>query len=167
MKFGLAFASSISIDGATALDLCDEIALLAGNRLLEFGDVCQRTTELHHATPRLRDRIALLAEVRGARADTPLKPDPTGALGVSESLGAAPAEVATVSVAGLLPLASRARLACLIAFGLDWMLGGSLMAILFSSAGPVYYERVTGDAVYAPLTEMLAAIHAELGRYEI
>ena len=41
------------------------------------------------------------------------------------------------------------------------MLGGSLMAILFSSAGPVYYERLTGDAVYVPLTDMLAALHAE------
>lgn len=53
--------------------------------------------------------------------------------------------------------APDARIRYLIAFVLCWGVGGNLIATIFSSAGPVYYERLgLGDA-YAPLMDLLAA----------
>ncbi len=46
----------------------------------------------------------------------------------------------------------------LVAFMLSWSIGGSLLAVLFSSAGPVYYGRLgLSPDPYAPLMEQLRA----------
>ncbi len=51
---------------------------------------------------------------------------------------------------------SRDSLRFAFAFLLTWSVGGSLLAILFSSAGPVYYGRLgLSPDPYAPLMEML------------
>ncbi|MDG1996435.1 MAG: phosphatase PAP2 family protein [Emcibacteraceae bacterium] len=56
----------------------------------------------------------------------------------------------------------RKRLQYLVAFILSWAIVGSFLAILFSSAGPVYYGRVVGDhSVYAPLMDSLYAFNEE------
>lgn len=57
----------------------------------------------------------------------------------------------------LLPVRHRLRLTFLTAYGLNWLVGGVLLTILFASAGPVYMERLTGDATFAPLMERLQA----------
>lgn len=50
----------------------------------------------------------------------------------------------------------------LVSFALCWMLLGSLAAIVFSSAGPVYFGRVTGMAdPYVGLMEYLASVDAQ------
>lgn len=47
-----------------------------------------------------------------------------------------------------------------IAFTLCWIFLGTVLAVAFSSAGPVYYERVTGQgSPYAPLLLYLAEVH--------
>lgn len=56
----------------------------------------------------------------------------------------------------VLPMNSEIRLGFLLAFGSGWALGGSVLATIFSSAGPVYLERLTGDASFAPLMARLA-----------
>lgn len=66
---------------------------------------------------------------------------------------------AGVFVAAFAPLISRDRLAYFIATGLCWGIAGSLMAIVFSSAGPVYVERLTGDTTFAPMLARLEAIN--------
>ncbi len=66
-----------------------------------------------------------------------------------------------IFVAALTPMQGRVRLTYLTSFALNWGVGGSLLAIVFSSAGPVYYERLLGDPVYAPLLDRLQAMHAE------
>jgi len=43
----------------------------------------------------------------------------------------------------------------LIAFGLVFALGGNALAVVFSSAGPVYFERLGLGADFVPLTTML------------
>jgi hypothetical protein len=55
-----------------------------------------------------------------------------------------------------LPMNSELRLGFLLAFGIGWALGGSVLATIFSSAGPVYLERLTGDPSFAPLMARLA-----------
>ncbi|MDG1707791.1 MAG: phosphatase PAP2 family protein, partial [Emcibacteraceae bacterium] len=56
----------------------------------------------------------------------------------------------------------RKRLQFLIAFILSWAIVGSLLAILFSSAGPVYYGRVVGDhSIYSPLMDSLYAFNEQ------
>lgn len=65
---------------------------------------------------------------------------------------------AGVFVAALQPLGDRRRMAYFLATGLSWAVAGSLMAIVFSSAGPVYVERLFGDPTYAGLTDRLAQI---------
>lgn len=55
-------------------------------------------------------------------------------------------------------LESPARLAFLTAFPLTWAIGGSLLAVIFSSAGPAFYEGVTGDSAFRPLMDRLAAL---------
>lgn len=59
-------------------------------------------------------------------------------------------------VFAVLPLESERRLGFLLAFGLAWAIGGSLMATVFASAGPVYMEPLTGDPTFAPLMARLA-----------
>ena len=68
---------------------------------------------------------------------------------------------ACIFVSAALPLGDRARLTYLISFSLNWGIGGSLLAIAFSSAGPVYYQQVFDDATYAPLVDRLRAMHQE------
>jgi hypothetical protein len=51
------------------------------------------------------------------------------------------------------------RMQFLLAFLLAWIVIGTIAAIAFSSAGPVYYGRVTGlPDPYAPLMHYLAAV---------
>ncbi len=53
---------------------------------------------------------------------------------------------------------SALRLQYLIAYFISWSIGGSLLAIVFSSAGPVYYGKlVEGVNPYAPLMSYLHA----------
>lgn len=47
----------------------------------------------------------------------------------------------------------------LIAFVLTWALGGNLLAILLSSAGPVYYEAMGFGSDFTPLVETLHRFH--------
>ncbi|MEM7061393.1 MAG: phosphatase PAP2 family protein [Pseudomonadota bacterium] len=68
---------------------------------------------------------------------------------------------ACIFVAAMAPLQDRIRLTYLVSFALNWGIGGSLLAIIFSSAGPVYYERLFGDPVFAPLLDRLNAQHLE------
>ncbi|MBP9183053.1 MAG: phosphatase PAP2 family protein [Fuscovulum sp.] len=49
-----------------------------------------------------------------------------------------------------------ARMQFLLAFVLAWMLGGNVLATLFSSAGPVYVERLGLGSEFAPLMAALA-----------
>lgn len=58
---------------------------------------------------------------------------------------------------------ARQRARYLLAFALCWILVGSLAALLLSSAGPAYYDRiVAGGDLFAPLMERLAAQDALL-----
>jgi membrane-associated phospholipid phosphatase len=57
---------------------------------------------------------------------------------------------------------SALRMQFLIAFVLTWAIGGNLMAALFSSAGPVYLERLGLGTDYAVLMQALQA-HAATG----
>lgn len=50
---------------------------------------------------------------------------------------------------------SPARMQYLIAFVLTWGIGGNLMATLFSSAGPVYYQRLGLGDTFQPLMQIL------------
>jgi hypothetical protein len=43
----------------------------------------------------------------------------------------------------------------LLAYGLNWVVAGAVLAILFPAAGPVYMERITGDPTFQPLMELL------------
>jgi hypothetical protein len=53
---------------------------------------------------------------------------------------------------------TRQRARFWLAFLLTWVLLGTLLATAFASAGPVYYERVTGDpGPFAPLMTRLEA----------
>lgn len=49
----------------------------------------------------------------------------------------------------------------LMAYMLVWVVGGFLVASLFSSAGPVYFDRLGFGATYAPLMERLYHIDAQ------
>ncbi len=51
--------------------------------------------------------------------------------------------------------ADRLRMRFLLSFFLCWSIGGSFLAIVFSSAGPVYFERLGFGADYAPLMAYL------------
>ncbi len=60
------------------------------------------------------------------------------------------------------PRSAWARIRFFTAYILIWALLGNLAAILLSSAGPVYFAEVTGQAgPYGPLLEALRAAHAE------
>ena len=63
-------------------------------------------------------------------------------------------QMAIFSIA-LLGLRHPLRLTFLLAFGLNWVVGGVILAILFPAAGPVYMERITGDPMFQPLMELL------------
>ncbi len=56
----------------------------------------------------------------------------------------------------------RSRLQFLIAFVISWPLIGSLLAVLLSSAGPVYYGDIVGDAtIFGPMMDALATFDKE------
>ena len=59
------------------------------------------------------------------------------------------------------PLRDAGRLAVMISIGIAWMLLGGLVATVFSSAGPIFYEQVYDDATFRPLVERLTAQSAE------
>lgn len=60
------------------------------------------------------------------------------------------------ALAAAMPLQSRLRLTFLLAFLASWTVAGSYLAILFSSAGPAFVERLWGDPTFAPLMQRLA-----------
>jgi hypothetical protein len=47
------------------------------------------------------------------------------------------------------------RMRFFFTFFLTWMINGSFLAIIFSSAGPCFYQQVTGDSYYMPLMDYL------------
>ena len=49
-----------------------------------------------------------------------------------------------------------------IAFVLSWAIQGTLMAILFSSAGPCFYEGIVGTERFVPLMEYLRGVNETL-----
>ena len=55
----------------------------------------------------------------------------------------------------VLPMRNHTRLTFLLAYGLNWIIGGVLLAIILPAAGPVYMERITGDPMFAPLMDLL------------
>lgn len=55
---------------------------------------------------------------------------------------------------------SQVRMRYLVAFVLTWAVGGNLIATLFSSVGPVYYENLGLGGIYAALLGHLD-VHAE------
>jgi len=59
-----------------------------------------------------------------------------------------------------------ARTQYLIAFIFTWAIGGNLVATLFSSAGPVYVERLGLGEHFAPLMALLRE-HAQLGQLTV
>lgn len=57
----------------------------------------------------------------------------------------------------------KIRFQFLLTFLLTWIVIGSVLAIIFSSAGPVYYGRITGDSsVFEPLMTLLKSINEPL-----
>ena len=56
----------------------------------------------------------------------------------------------------MLPSRNHLRLTFLLAFGINWVIAGAILAILFPAAGPVYMERIIGDPMFQPLTDLLA-----------
>jgi len=50
---------------------------------------------------------------------------------------------------------SPARMQFLLAISLVWAVGGNLIATVFSSAGPVYFERLGLGQTFAPLDQLL------------
>lgn len=56
--------------------------------------------------------------------------------------------------------APRVRMQFFIAFVLTWAIAGSLLAAVFSSAGPCFLERLNGNAHFAPLMDRLAGANA-------
>lgn len=52
---------------------------------------------------------------------------------------------------------SPARMQFLIAFVLTWAVGGNLVATIFSSAGPIYFERLGLGPAFDPLVQVLQA----------
>lgn len=52
---------------------------------------------------------------------------------------------------------SLAKSRALIAYSLAWLALGVIAAVLFSSAGPVFYDRVFGGTRFAPLGSILSA----------
>ena len=63
-------------------------------------------------------------------------------------------KLSAISVA-VLPMRNHTRLTFLLAYGLSWIIGGVLLAIILPAAGPVYMERITGDPTFAPLMDLL------------
>lgn len=56
---------------------------------------------------------------------------------------------------------SAGRLQFLLAFFATWMLLGNVLAVLLSSAGPVFFEPVVGDVTFVSLTSRIESIHAQ------
>lgn len=77
--------------------------------------------------------------------------------------------VAAIVGAGALPLRHPLRLTFLLAIGLDWVIGGVILATLLPAAGPIYLERVAGDPAFRPLLELLhsQAQHTRIMALEI
>ena len=57
----------------------------------------------------------------------------------------------------ILQPASLAKSRALIAYSLAWFLLGVVAAVMLSSAGPIFYDRLLGGSQFAPLNEMLRA----------
>lgn len=65
--------------------------------------------------------------------------------------------VMQMSIFAIAVLAPRhpLRLTFLLAYALNWVVAGALLAILFPAAGPVYMEGITGDPMFRPLMDLL------------
>jgi len=68
---------------------------------------------------------------------------------------------ATIIVVGAAPLRAPLRLTFLLALGLNWVIGGVMIATLLPAAGPVYLERIAGDTSFGALIERLQAQAAQ------
>lgn len=55
----------------------------------------------------------------------------------------------------------QVRMHFFYAFFFCWVINGTLIAIIFSSAGPCFFERLTGSDYYAPLMAHLNAANAQ------
>ncbi len=55
----------------------------------------------------------------------------------------------------VLPMRNHTRLTFLLAFSLNWIIGGVILAIIMPAAGPVYLERIAGDPMFVPLMDLL------------
>ena len=61
----------------------------------------------------------------------------------------------SIFAVALLPPRNTLRLTFLLAYGLNWVVAGALLAILLPAAGPVYMEPITGDPMFRPLMDQL------------
>lgn len=64
--------------------------------------------------------------------------------------------LAATCIAAFSPMQSRVRLAYLMTFILNWMISGTVLAVVFSSAGPVFMDRLSGYESFLPLLARLA-----------
>lgn len=55
----------------------------------------------------------------------------------------------------LLPFRNRLRGTFLLAYSLNWAVGGVALALAMPAVGPVYLERLTGDPTFQPLMDLL------------
>lgn len=53
------------------------------------------------------------------------------------------------------PMLSRFRMAYLMTFMLNWAIGGCLLAVMFSSVGPVFMDRLTDNTDFLPMLARL------------
>ena len=59
------------------------------------------------------------------------------------------------------------RMRFFFTFILSWSINGTLLAILFSSAGPCFYAQTTGTDYYAPLMNYLNGINDQYGLWAV
>ena len=69
--------------------------------------------------------------------------------------------LATIMVAGFSRMTCKRRLAFLMTFNLNWIVAGSICAVIFSSVGPVFMDRLNGDETFLPMLAQLEAAHAQ------
>ncbi len=59
------------------------------------------------------------------------------------------------------------RMRFFYSFVLIWAINGTFMAIAFSSAGPCFYENVTGGGTFTPLMDYLYSVHEHTKIYAL
>ena len=71
-----------------------------------------------------------------------------------------PIVITCVCATAVSPLNSKTRLTFLMTFILNWGIVGCLFATVFSSAGPVFVNRISEDTSFVPMLLRLREIHA-------